>query len=111
MLKRSIIASGILHAAIVTATSLVLTPSLLAFPEEAPSFVPVEVVTIADKTNIAPTIQKDRLPPEAAPLAQVASLEPQFAPPPPEPVEVAPEPEAPEPPPPPPLEEKKETPP
>jgi hypothetical protein len=110
MLKRSIIASGIFHAAIITATSLVLTPSLLAFPDETPPFVPVEVITIAEKTNIAPTIQKDRLPPEASPLAQVASLDPQFAPPPPEPVELAPEPETPEPPPPPP-EQKKEVPP
>jgi hypothetical protein len=90
MLKRSIIVSGILHAALLTAASWVWTPSLPAFSDETPPFVPVEVVTIAEKTNIAPTLQKNLPPPVAAPLAQVASLEPQFVPPPPEPVEVAP---------------------
>jgi hypothetical protein len=111
MLKRSIIVSGILHAALITAASLVWTPSLQALSDETPPFVPVEVVTIAEKTNIAPTVQKDRPPPAAAPLAQIASLEPQFVPPPPEQVEVVPEPEPPHEPPPPPVQEKKEPPP
>lgn len=112
MLKRSIIASGVLHAALITATSLVWVPTL-AFTEEPTPFVPVELVSIAEQTNIAPTVQKDRPPPQVAPIAQVASLTPEFTPPPPEPVEVAPpEPETPpEPPPPPPVEETKEAPP
>ncbi len=112
MLKRSIIASGVLHAALITATSLVWVPTL-AFTDDETAFVPVELISIAEQTNIAPTVQKDRPPPEVAPIAQVASLTPEFVPPPPEPVEVAPpEPETPpEPPPPPPVEETKEPPP
>src|SRR5262249_3515695 len=111
MLKRSIFVSVVLHAAVITAASLTWVPTF-AFPEDESSDVRIELVPIAEQTNVAPTGQRDRPPPEAAPLAQVASLEPKFVLPPPEPVEVAPEPEAPpEPPPPPQPEETKEPPP
>src|SRR5215471_6886941 len=106
MLKRSIIASGMLHVAVITAASLTWVSALRATDDETPPFVPIERVTVAEKTDIAPTVQKERPAPEAAPLAQVASLAPELATPLPEPVEVAPpEPEAPpEPPPPPPVQ-------
>ena len=115
MLKRSILVSGLLHAAVITATSIIWVPTL-AFPDDASHVVPIELVTIAEQTNVAPTVQRDRPPPAPQALAQVASLEPDFKVTPPEPVEVEvapPEPEKPpEPPPPPPqVEEVKEPPP
>jgi hypothetical protein len=105
MLKRSggIVVSGALHAAVIAATSIYWMPSL-AFPEDESNVVPVEfVTTIAEKTNIAPTVQKDLPPPVASAMAEVSP--PQLdvsASAPPEPVEVEPEPEPPPPPPSPP---------
>lgn len=110
MLKRGIIVSSVLHAAVIAAASLAWVPTF-ALDDDAAHVVPVEIITIAEETNVAPTVQKDRPPPEVSPIAQVASLAPELAPPPPDPVEVAPpDPEKPPEPPPPPVEEAKEPP-
>ncbi len=70
----SIVVSGALHVAIVAVTSVYWAPSL-ALPEDEDSHVvPVEFVTsIAEQTNIAPTVQRDVPPPVAAPLAEVSA--------------------------------------
>jgi hypothetical protein len=114
MFKRSggIVVSGVLHVAIIAATSMYWMPSL-ALPEDESNVIPVEfVTTIAEQTNIAPTVQKNMPPPVAAPLAEVAPPKIDMgAAPPPEPVEVAPPEPAPVPEPPPPPPQVAEAPP
>ena len=104
MLKGSIIASGVLHAAVITAASMVWATNLV-LPDDDSAVVPVELVTIAEQTNVAPMVQKDLPPPQIRPVAEVSppQLEASLEAPPPLPVEVEPEPQ-PEPPPPPPPE-------
>jgi hypothetical protein len=95
MMKRSMIASGVLHAAVIVAAT-VAWPHAIEQSEDTPSVVPVELVTIADMTNIAPSAPetpKPETPPEPAPP------QPQAAAPPPQQAEVAPpEPDKPTPP-------------
>jgi outer membrane biosynthesis protein TonB len=87
MLKRSIIVSGALHLAVIVAAT-VAWPHALNLSDESPPVVPVDLVTIADVTNIAPTVDetKKTKPPPDAP----APPQPAAAPPPPE-AEVAPD--------------------
>ena len=113
MVKRIIIAiaSAVVHAAVIIVTSVYWATSLAFSDEETPVVVPVELVTIAEKTNIAPTVQRDLPPPLPQPIALVTppQVEVSAPPPPPEPLEVEPpppEPETPPPPPPPPPPEK-----
>ena len=95
MMKRSMIASGVLHVMVIAAAT-VAWPHAIEQSEEIPSVVPVDLVTIADVTNIAPSTQetpKPETPPEPTPP------QPQAAPPPPPQAEVAPpEPDKPAPP-------------
>lgn len=87
MLNRSIIASGVLHAAVIVAAT-VAWPHALVLSEESPPAVPVDLVTIADVTDIAPTVEeakKAETPPE-----QQAPPQPEAAAPPPPEAEVAP---------------------
>jgi hypothetical protein len=115
MFRRSggIVVSGVLHAGIIAATSMYWLPSLALPEDETSNVVPVEFVTsIAEQTNIAPTVQKDLPPPVAAPLAEVSPPQLEMgALLPPEPVEVAPPEPAPVPTPPPPPPKVAETPP
>jgi hypothetical protein len=81
------IASGVLHAMVIVAAT-VAWPHAIEQSEEAPSVVPVDLVTIADVTNIAPSVQetqKPETPPEQPPPPQ-----PQAAAPPAQQAEVAP---------------------
>jgi len=95
MMKRSMIASGVLHVVVIVAAT-VAWPHAIEQSEEVPSVVPVDLVTIADVTNIAPSVQetpKPETPPEPTPP------QPQAAAPPPPQAEVAPpEPDKPSPP-------------
>src|SRR5580765_7503930 len=95
MMKRSMIASGVLHMMVIAAAT-VAWPHAIEQSEEIPSVVPVDLVTIADVTNIAPSAQetpKPETPPEPTPT------QPQAAAPPPPQAEVAPpEPDKPSPP-------------
>ena len=95
MMKRSMIASGLLHVVVIVAAT-VAWPHAIEQSEEVPSVVPVDLVTIADVTNIAPSVQetpKPETPPEPTPP------QPQAAAPPPPQAEVAPpEPDKPSPP-------------
>src|SRR5258708_15579305 len=95
MMKRSMIASGVLHVVVIVAAT-VAWPHAIEQSEEVPSVVPVDLVTIADVTNIAPTAPetpKPETPPEPTPP------QPQAAAPPPPQAEVAPpEPDKPSPP-------------
>jgi len=95
MMKRSMIASGVLHVMVIAAAT-VAWPHAIEQSEEIPSVVPVDLVTIADVTNIAPSAQetpKPETPPEPTPP------QPQAAAPPPPQAEVAPpEPDKPSPP-------------
>ena len=95
MMKRSMIASGVLHAAVIVAAT-VAWPHAIEQSEDTPSVVPVDLITIADVTNIAPSAPetpKPETPPEPAPP------QPQAAAPPPQQAEIAPpEPDKPAPP-------------
>jgi outer membrane biosynthesis protein TonB len=91
MLKRSFIASGTLHAVLIAAASFAW-PHAFDLSEEPSDIIPVELMTIAEQTNVAPTVVE---PPQERPLAEVPPppAPPIAPPPPPEEVEVAPEPE------------------
>jgi hypothetical protein len=104
MMKRSVIASAAMHAGILAAASFAW-PHALAFSDEPPPVIPVDLVEVTEETNIAPTVEKQQpapppereTPPEPQPI-EVATAEP----PPPADVELAPpelEPEKPAPPP------------
>ena len=85
MLKRSIIASGFLHLAVIVVAT-VSWPHAIAHSDESPPVVPVDLVTIAEETNVAPTVAPQK-PPE--PEQQAPPPQQQAAPPPPD-AEVAP---------------------
>ena len=85
MLKRSIIISGGLHAAVIVATTMAW-PHVLELTDESPPVVPIDLVEIADVTNIAPTVEDKK--PE--PPQEEAPPPPQAEPPPPPQAEVAP---------------------
>ena len=91
MLRRSVVASGLLHVAVIAVTS-VAWPMSFAVPEDTPPAIPVDLVTVADVTNVAPVAPdppKVEKPPEPQP-------QPEATPPPPPPeAEVAPEPDKP----------------
>jgi hypothetical protein len=94
MLKRSLIASGALHVAVIAAASFAW-PHAFELSEEPSDVIPVELMTVAEATNVvAKVVEQPPEPkePEAQPPAP--------PPPPPEEVEVAP-----------PLPEEKPTPP
>lgn len=90
MLRRSVIASGFLHLGVIAATSVAWSQSV-EFPDEQPPAVPVELVTVADVTNVAPAMPD---PPKPDPQPQEQAAPPPEPPPPPE-AEVAPEPDKP----------------
>lgn len=92
MLRRSVIASGFLHVAVIAATSMAWTSSY-SLPDETPATIPVDLITVADVTNVAPA-QPD--PPKVQPLPdpEPPPLPPVVAPPPDE-AELAPEPDKP----------------
>jgi len=85
MLKRSLIASGFLHLAVIVVAT-VSWPHAIAHSDESPPVVPVDLVTIAEETNVAPTVAPQK-PPE--PEQQAPPPQQQAAPPPPD-AEVAP---------------------
>src|SRR5215469_3070436 len=93
MLRRSVIASGLLHVAVIAAASVAWPMSFNLPDDETPPVVPVDLVTVADVTNVAPAMPD---PPKLEPK-QEEQPPPQPAPPPPPPqeVEVAPEPDKP----------------
>jgi hypothetical protein len=102
MLKRSFIASGTLHVVIIAAASFAW-PHAFELSEEPSDIIPVELMTVAEETNVAPKVVEP--PREPPPLQEVPPppAPPIPPPPPPEEIEVAPEPEQrPEPPPEPP---------
>jgi len=95
MMKRSMIVSGVLHAAVIAAAT-VAWPHAIEQSEEIPSVVPVDLVTIADVTNIASSAQET---PKPETPSEPTPPQPQAAPPPPPQAEVAPpEPDKPSPP-------------
>src|SRR5258706_13331597 len=85
MLKRSIMGSGTLHVAVIAAASLAW-PHTLDFSDEPSPVLPVELVTIAEVSNIAPTVEEQAKPEAPPPPGQQA----QAAEPPPPPAAVAP---------------------
>ena len=87
MMKRSMIASGVLHAAVIVAAT-VAWPHAIEQSEDTPSVVPVDLITIADVTNIAPSAPETPKPPETPP--EPVPPQPQAAAPPPQQAEVAP---------------------
>src|SRR5712671_4405756 len=86
MMKRSMIVSGVLHVAVIAAAT-VAWPHAIEQSEEIPSVVPVDLVTIADVTNIAPSAQET---PKPETPSEPTPPQPQAAPPPPPQAEVAP---------------------
>jgi hypothetical protein len=99
MLKRSYIASGALHALVIAAASFAW-PHAFELSEERSDIIPVELMTVADVTNVQPKVVVQ--PRETQPLEIPPPPPPRVPPPPPlEEIEVAPDEEkAPEPPPP-----------
>lgn len=91
MLRRSVIASGILHLGVIAATS-VAWPRSMELPDDPPPAIPIELVTVADQTNIAPAAPD---PPKPDPQPQQETPPPAEPPPPPPEAEVAPEPDKP----------------
>jgi len=106
--KRSIIASAVMHVGIIVAAT-VAWPHAIDLSEDSPPVVPVDLVTVADVTNIAPTVEEQKpapppeqppqpqveAPPPPPPQAEVAPIEPdQKPPPPPKQVEETPKPPA-----------------
>jgi len=86
MLKRSMIGSATLHVAVIAAASLAW-PHTLDFSDEPSPVLPVELVTIAEVSNIAPTTVEEPPKREAPPPPQQQAQAPE---PPPPPAEVAP---------------------
>ena len=66
MLKRSFIASGGLHVAVIAAASFAW-PHAFELSEEPSDIIPVELMTVAETTNVAPKVVEQ--PPEAATAA------------------------------------------
>jgi hypothetical protein len=89
MLKRSVIASGLLHAAIIVAAT-VAWPTTYEPADETPPVVPIELVTISEVSNIAPTVEEPK--PQQLVSVEPPAVQEQILTPPLEPVEVAPEP-------------------
>jgi len=79
----------LLHAAVVAAT-LFSWQHKLEIADESPPIVPVDLVTIADKTNIAPTVQRV----QPKPADETPQPPPQPVPPPPTPTPPPPQAEA-----------------
>ena len=78
--RGGLVVAVLLHAAVVAAT-LFSWQHKLDITDESPPVVPVDLVTLADKTNIMPTVQKQ---PKAPPKEEVKPPE-QTPPPPPTP--------------------------
>jgi hypothetical protein len=77
MLKRSIVASAALHFGIVAA--VVFWPHGAIPPDESLDVVPVDLVTVADVTNVAATVEEkkpDAAPPEEPPAPESAPVPP-----------------------------------
>lgn len=90
--RGGLIAAVLLHAAIV-ATTLFSWQHKLEISSESPPVVPVDLVTLADKTNIMPTVQKQpKAPPKEDVKPPQEDTPPTPTPPPPK-AEVAPAPE------------------
>src|SRR5215471_15824727 len=87
MLKRGIIASATLHVGIIAAASLAW-PHSFDLPDESPTVLPVELLTVADVTNVAPK-EVEQPKPEETPPPPPPQQQAQPEPPPP-PAEVAP---------------------
>jgi outer membrane biosynthesis protein TonB len=89
---RGLAASALLHASIIAATLFTFSQAKLEIEDQSPPVVPVDLVTIAQKTNIAPTVQEQPKaiqiqvqPPQADELQTKVPALPQqseFAPPP-----------------------------
>jgi len=99
-MRKGIIVSAALHMGVIGAT-MVTWPSAFSQSEEALPIVPIELITIADATNIQATVREEEPPPEPEPpIVESAPPEPEppiveSAPPEPEPLpELEPEPEA-----------------
>lgn len=82
-MRRGVIGSTTLHVAVIGAT-LIVWPRSLDLPSETPPVVPVELVTIADQTNIAPTVKEPEPAPEPEEQQQPQQEEAKAETPPPE---------------------------
>ena len=56
--RAGLIASAVLHAGIIAATLYTFSHSTLQFADQAPPVVPVDLVTIGEKTNLMPTVRE-----------------------------------------------------
>ena len=99
MLKRSIIASGLFHVVVIV-TATVAWPVAYEPAEESPPVVPIELVTIADVSNIQATTREEPKPEVLAEVTPPPAQELAVTAPPPEPVEPEPAPLEPKPEPP-----------
>ena len=94
-MRKGVIVSAALHLGVIGAT-MITWPSGLSQSDEVPPTVPIELITLADATNIQATVREEPPPepevPEVEPVQETAVAEPE--PPEPEPLpEPLPEPE------------------
>jgi hypothetical protein len=89
--RAGLVVSILLHAAIIGATLFAFSQARLDIADEAPPVVPVDLVTIAKKTNIAPTVKfEPKKAEETVELKKVETLTPPKLPPLEQQAEVAP---------------------
>ncbi len=86
-MRRAVIGSAVLHIAIIAST-MIAWPHAVLPPQDSPDMIPVELVTIADQTNIKATTADE---PQKQPDEPQPPPPPQAAPPPPPEAEVAPD--------------------
>ena len=80
MLKRSIIAAGALHLAVIAIATVSWPHAVALSDEQEHPVVPVDLVTVAEETNITPAQTEQKLPepePQAPPPSQAAPPPPQ----------------------------------
>lgn len=87
--SRSVAVSAVLHAGIIAATLFTFSQTKLDIEDKSPPVVPVDLVTIAEKTNIAPTVQEQPKVTQLQTQPQPEDLKPTL----PQPSELAPPPE------------------
>lgn len=95
-MRKGVVLSALLHAGVLIATVISWPRALDIAPDETPPNIPIELVTVAEMNNVAPTVtEPEPILPEPVPEAVPEPSPPEPEPPPPEP-EPAPEPPPPE---------------
>lgn len=79
-MRRGIIGSATLHV-VVMGAAMITWPHAVKPSDEMPSIVPVDLVTIGEQTNLAPTVKEEPPPPEPEPQIEPEEIKPVAIPP------------------------------